>query len=83
MVMCLTMTLPAHMRGCLTATVATTVLVGESLEAHANAAFAAFIGPARHASVPGRPAREAFGELWAVLEPLAVGAPCAANGERL
>ena len=83
MVMCLTMPIPEHMRWCLTAPVATTVLVGETLELHANDAFAAFIGPARHAAMLGRPAREAFGELWAVLEPLALGAPCVANGVRL
>ena len=83
MVMWLTMTIPEHMRWCLTGPVATTVLVGESLEVHANDAFAAFIGPERHAGVLGRPAREAFGDLWAVLEPLALGASSVANGVRL
>ncbi|MBV8760554.1 MAG: response regulator [Deltaproteobacteria bacterium] len=71
------------MRWCLTAPVATTVLVGESLEVHANDAFAPFIGPARHAAALGRPAREAFADLWPVLEPLVVSAPCVANAVRL
>ncbi|HSN26627.1 MAG TPA: hybrid sensor histidine kinase/response regulator [Kofleriaceae bacterium] len=71
------------MRWCLTAPVATTVLVGDALEVHANDAFAAFIGPARHGAVLGRPAHEAFADLWDVLGPLAMGAPCVANAVRL
>ena len=80
--MCLTMSIPEHMRWCLTGPAATTVLVGETLEVHANDAFAAFVGPARQAAMLGRPAREAFSELWAVLEPLVVSAPCVANEVR-
>ncbi len=77
------MTIPEHMRSCLSAPAATTVFVGEALEVYANDAFAAFIGPARHAAALGRPAREAFADLWDVLGPLALGAPCVANAVRL
>ena len=77
------MSIPEHMRFCLTAPVATSVWVGEDLVVQGNDAFAAFLGPSRHAAVLGRPAREAFGDLWAVLEPLALRAPCVAEGVRL
>ena len=69
MVMWLTMSMPDHMPWCLTAPVATTVLVGDALEVHANDAFAAFVGPARHAAVLQRPAREAFADLCCSCRP--------------
>jgi CheY-like chemotaxis protein len=74
------MQLPEHMRFCLTAPVATVVCVGPEQELHGNEAFAALIG-AR--SVPVRPAREVFGEQWAVLAPLVERAPAVAYAVRL
>jgi signal transduction histidine kinase len=83
MVTSLTMPISEHMRLCLTAPVATSVWTGPELEVQGNAAFAAFLGPQRHAAVLGRPARDAFADLWDVLEPLARRAPCVANEVRL
>jgi signal transduction histidine kinase len=83
MVTSLTMAIPEHMRFCLTAPVATSVFFGDDLVVHGNDAFAAFLGPTLQAAVLGRPAREAFGTLWDVLEPLALGAPCVAKEVRL
>jgi len=83
MVTCLTMTLPEHMRFCLTAPLATSVWLGAELVVHGNDAFAAFLGAKQHAAVLGRPAREGFGELWAVLEPLVARAPTVAEDVRL
>jgi CheY-like chemotaxis protein len=73
------MTLPEHMRFCLTAPVATIVCTGPELEVHGNDAFAALIG-AR--TVPACPARELFGEQWAVLAPLVERAPAVAYAVR-
>lgn len=83
MVTSLTMSIPEHMRFCLTAPVATSIWVGDDLVIDGNDEFAAFLGRTCHAAVLGRPAREAFGTLWDVLEPLALRAPCVANGVRL
>ena len=83
MVTCLTMTLPEHMRFCLSAPLATSVWLGAELVVHGNDAFAAFLGAKQHAAVLGRPAREGFGELWAVLEPLVARAPAVAEDVRL
>ena len=73
------MTLPEHMRFCLTAPVATIVCTGPELEVHANEAFAALTG-AR--TVPVCPAAELFGEQWAVLAPLVERAPAVAYAVR-
>ena len=83
MVTCLTMAIPEHMRFCLTAPVATSIWVGDDLVIDGNDEFAAFLGRTCHAAVLGRPAREGFGPHWDVLEPLAMRAPCVANGVRL
>jgi CheY-like chemotaxis protein len=73
------MTLSEHMRFCLTAPVATIVCTGPELEVHGNDAFAALIG-AR--TVPVCPARDLFGEQWAVLAPLVERAPAVAYAVR-
>jgi CheY-like chemotaxis protein len=72
-------TVPEHMRFCLTAPVATMVCVGSELELHGNDAFWAFVGAP---AVLGRPARDVFGEQWAVLAPLVERAPAVAHGVR-
>jgi CheY-like chemotaxis protein len=74
------MSLPEHMRFCLSAPVATIACVGSDHEVHGNEAFAALIGV--H-DVPVRPAREVFGEQWAVLAPLVERAPAVAYAVRL
>ncbi len=83
MVMCSTMTLPEHMRFCLTAPLPTSVWVGDEQIVYTNEAFAQFLGAELHDAVLGRPAREGFGELWPVLEPLALRAPTVAEGVKL
>lgn len=77
------MMLPEHMRFCLTGPLPTSVWVGDELIVHTNDAFAAFLGAEQHAAVLGRPAREGFGALWAVLEPLVERAPTVATDVRL
>jgi CheY-like chemotaxis protein len=78
-----TMTLPEHMQLCLSAPLPTSVWVGDELIVHTNDAFAAFLGAEQHAAVLGRPAREGFGTLWAVLQPLVERAPTVATDVRL
>lgn len=70
------MTLPEHMRFCLTAPVATIICVGPEHEVHANERFAALFGPS---FAPARAAREVFGEQWLVLEPVLMAAPVTAR----
>jgi CheY-like chemotaxis protein len=77
------MTLSEHMRFCLSAPLPTSVWVGDELVVHTNEAFAAFLGPELHAAVHERPARDGFGTLWAVLEPLVERAPTVAIDVRL
>lgn len=67
------------MQFCLTAPVATIICLGRDHEVHGNDAFAALIGVR---GVPVRPAREVFGEQWAVLAPLVERAPAVAYGIR-
>jgi CheY-like chemotaxis protein len=77
------MTLSEHMRLCLSAPLPTSVWVGDELVVHTNEAFAGFLGPELHAAVHERPARDGFGALWAVLEPLVERAPTVATDVRL
>jgi CheY-like chemotaxis protein len=83
MVSSLAMTLPEHMQLCLTAPLATTVWVGDDLVVHGNDAFRGLAGAQLCAAVLGRPAREGFGELWDLLEPLVARAPTVVRDVRL
>lgn len=69
-------TLPDHMRLCLTAPVATIVCVGPEQEVHANERFASLFG---RSFVPARPAQEVFGEQWLVLKLVLTAAPVTAR----